>query len=96
MIITYSEFRFVIADQARARGVEAAIIVEPQRRDRGRHRRRRTRRVAPPRASPKPLHPVRRPSSWPVRRFRLDRREVTGFAVHILAESVGWRTSGLT
>jgi mannose-1-phosphate guanylyltransferase / mannose-6-phosphate isomerase len=33
MIITNSEFRFVVAEQARARGVKAAIILEPQRRD---------------------------------------------------------------
>jgi mannose-1-phosphate guanylyltransferase len=33
MIITNSEFRFVVAEQARARGVEATIVLEPQRRD---------------------------------------------------------------
>src|ERR1700727_2554001 len=33
MIITNSEFRFVVAEQARARGVKATIILEPQRRD---------------------------------------------------------------
>src|SRR5450755_1624294 len=33
MIITNSEFRFVVAEQARARGVKAAIILEAQRRD---------------------------------------------------------------
>ena len=33
MIITNSEFRFVVAEQARARGVAATIILEPQRRD---------------------------------------------------------------
>jgi mannose-1-phosphate guanylyltransferase / mannose-6-phosphate isomerase len=33
MIITNSEFRFVVAEQARARGVKAIIILEPQRRD---------------------------------------------------------------
>jgi mannose-1-phosphate guanylyltransferase/mannose-6-phosphate isomerase len=33
MIITNSEFRFVVAEQSRARGVKATIILEPQRRD---------------------------------------------------------------
>ena len=33
MIITNSEFRFVVAEQARSRGVKATIILEPQRRD---------------------------------------------------------------
>ena len=33
MIITNSDFRFVVAEQARARGVKATIILEPQRRD---------------------------------------------------------------
>ena len=33
MIITNSEFRFVVAEQARARGVKATIVLEPQRRD---------------------------------------------------------------
>src|SRR3954453_6081120 len=33
MIITNSEFRFVVAEQSRPRGVEATIILEPQRRD---------------------------------------------------------------
>ncbi len=33
MIITNAEFRFVVAEQARARGVTATIILEPQRRD---------------------------------------------------------------
>src|SRR6202521_303780 len=33
MIITNSEFRFVVAEQARASGVKATIILEPQRRD---------------------------------------------------------------
>jgi mannose-1-phosphate guanylyltransferase/mannose-6-phosphate isomerase len=33
IIITHSDFRFVVAEQTRARGVEATIILEPQRRD---------------------------------------------------------------
>jgi mannose-1-phosphate guanylyltransferase / mannose-6-phosphate isomerase len=33
MIVTNSEFRFVVAEQARSRGVKATIILEPQRRD---------------------------------------------------------------
>jgi mannose-1-phosphate guanylyltransferase / mannose-6-phosphate isomerase len=33
MIVTNSEFRFVVAEQARSRGVNATIILEPQRRD---------------------------------------------------------------
>src|ERR1700733_2163559 len=33
MILTNSEFRFVVADQARSRNVKATIILEPQRRD---------------------------------------------------------------
>jgi mannose-1-phosphate guanylyltransferase len=33
MIITNSEFGFVVAEQARTRGVKATIILEPQRRD---------------------------------------------------------------
>src|ERR1700684_2124656 len=33
IIVTNSEFRFVIAEQTRARGVKATIILEPQRRD---------------------------------------------------------------
>ncbi len=33
MIITNAEFRFVAAEQARARGVKATIVLEPQRRD---------------------------------------------------------------
>ncbi len=33
IIVTNSEFRFVIAEQMRARGVKATIILEPQRRD---------------------------------------------------------------
>ena len=32
-IVTNSEFRFVVAEQARSRGVKATIILEPQRRD---------------------------------------------------------------
>jgi mannose-1-phosphate guanylyltransferase / mannose-6-phosphate isomerase len=33
MIVTNSEFRFVVAEQARSRNVKATIILEPQRRD---------------------------------------------------------------
>jgi mannose-1-phosphate guanylyltransferase/mannose-6-phosphate isomerase len=33
IIITNSDFRFVVAEQTRARGVKAIIILEPQRRD---------------------------------------------------------------
>ncbi len=33
LIITNSDFRFVAAEQARARGIKATIILEPQRRD---------------------------------------------------------------
>src|SRR6202035_4583616 len=33
MIITSSEFRFVVAEQSRARGVKAPITLEPQPRD---------------------------------------------------------------
>src|SRR5713226_6967046 len=33
IIITNSDFRFVVAEQTRARGVKATIILEPQRRD---------------------------------------------------------------
>jgi mannose-1-phosphate guanylyltransferase/mannose-6-phosphate isomerase len=33
MIVTNSEFRFVVAEQARSRSVKATIILEPQRRD---------------------------------------------------------------
>src|SRR6201989_1937117 len=33
MIVTNSEFRFVVAEQARSRGVTATIMLEPQRRD---------------------------------------------------------------
>ena len=33
IIITNAEFRFVVAEQARSRGVKAAILLEPQRRD---------------------------------------------------------------
>jgi mannose-1-phosphate guanylyltransferase/mannose-6-phosphate isomerase len=33
IIITNAEFRFVVAEQARSRGVKATIILEPQRRD---------------------------------------------------------------
>jgi Nucleotidyl transferase len=32
IIITNSEFRFVVAEQARSRGVKATIVLEPQRR----------------------------------------------------------------
>jgi mannose-1-phosphate guanylyltransferase / mannose-6-phosphate isomerase len=33
IIITNSDFRFVVAEQTRARGVKATILLEPQRRD---------------------------------------------------------------
>src|SRR5262249_62425403 len=33
IIITNSDFRFVVAEQTRARGAKATIILEPQRRD---------------------------------------------------------------
>src|ERR1700677_5029910 len=33
IIITNADFRFVVAEQARARGVKGNIILEPQRRD---------------------------------------------------------------
>jgi mannose-1-phosphate guanylyltransferase/mannose-6-phosphate isomerase len=33
IIVTNAEFRFVVAEQARSRGVKAAILLEPQRRD---------------------------------------------------------------
>src|ERR1700674_2213916 len=33
IVITNADFRFVVAEQARSRGVKATIILEPQRRD---------------------------------------------------------------
>ena len=60
IVITHSDFRFVVADQLRAFGIAADIILEPIRRDSARRSRSRPhwRRNAPPTPSSWSLLPI--------------------------------------